>query len=94
MITTKPFGTTKEGYQITEYILKNKNGMEVHLLNYGAVIKNIFVPDKNGQMGDVVLGFDDLNEEVLRQHINPNILGYFEPTDEWNREFSNDRIWS
>ena len=36
----------------------------------------------------------DLNEEVLRQHINPNIPGYFEPTDEWNREFSNDRIWS
>ena len=36
----------------------------------------------------------DLNEEVLRQHINPNIPGYFEPTDEWNKEFSNDRIWS
>ncbi len=46
------------------------------------------VPEKPG------LGFDDLNEEVLRQHINPNIPGYFEPTDEWNREFSNDRIWS
>lgn len=30
----------------------------------------------------------------LRKHINPNIPGYFEPTDEWNKEFSNDRIWS
>lgn len=48
----------------------------------------IKVPEKPG------LGFDDLNEEVLRQHINPEIPGYFEPTDEWNREFSNDRIWS
>ena len=48
----------------------------------------IKVPEKPG------LGFDDLKEEVLRQHINPNIPGYFEPTDEWNREFSNDRIWS
>ena len=48
----------------------------------------IKVPEKPG------LGFDDLNEEVLRQHINPNIPGYFEPTDEWNKEFSNDRIWS
>ena len=48
----------------------------------------IQVPEKPG------LGFDDLNEEVLRQHINPNIPGYFEPTDEWNKEFSNDRIWS
>ena len=48
----------------------------------------IKVPEKPG------LGFDELNEEVLRAHINPNIPGYFEPTDEWNTEFSNDRIWS
>ena len=48
----------------------------------------IKVPEKPG------LGFDDLNEEVLKEHINPNIPGYFESTDEWNTEFSNDRIWS
>ncbi len=48
----------------------------------------IDVPNKPG------LGFDDLNEEVLRAHINPRIPGYFEPTDQWNQEFSNDRIWS
>jgi len=46
------------------------------------------VPEKPG------LGFDDLNEELIRSHINPNIPGYFEPTDEWNKEFSNDRTWS
>ncbi|MBQ3866547.1 MAG: mandelate racemase/muconate lactonizing enzyme family protein [Clostridia bacterium] len=40
------------------------------------------------------LGFDGLNEDVIREHINPAIPGYFEPTDEWDREFSNDRIWS
>ncbi len=48
----------------------------------------IKVPEKAG------LGFDDLNEEVIKAHINQNITGYFEPTDEWNKEFSNDRIWS
>ena len=54
------------------------------------IVENGFikVPEKPG------LGFDDLNEEVLREHINPEIPGYFEATDEWNREFSNDRIWS
>lgn len=46
------------------------------------------VPEKPG------LGFDDLNEEVIRQHIHSEIPGYFEPTPEWDREFSNDRIWS
>ena len=48
----------------------------------------IKVPEKPG------LGFDGLNEEVLKRHINPDIPGYFEPTEEWNKEFSNDRIWS
>ena len=48
----------------------------------------IKVPEKPG------LGFGDLNEEVLREHINPNIPGMWESTDQWDREFSNDRIWS
>ena len=54
------------------------------------IVENGFikVPEKPG------LGFDDLNEELIREHINPNIPGYFEPTDEWNKEFSNDRTWS
>ncbi len=48
----------------------------------------IKVPEKPG------LGFDELNEEVLREHINPNIPGMWDPTDQWNQEFSNDRSWS
>ena len=48
----------------------------------------IKVPNKPG------LGIDSLNEEVLREHINPNIPGMWEPTDQWNMEFSNDRLWS
>jgi len=54
------------------------------------IVENGFikVPEKPG------LGFDDLNEELIRAHINPNIPGYFEPTDERNKEFSNDRTWS
>ena len=40
------------------------------------------------------LGIESLIEEVLREHINPDIPGMWESTDEWNREFSNDRIWS
>ena len=40
------------------------------------------------------LGIESLDEEVLEKHINPNIPGMWEPTDSWNREFSNDRLWS
>ena len=41
-------------------ILKNQKGVEVHILTLGAIIQKLRVPDKTGSMGDVVLGFDDL----------------------------------
>lgn len=48
----------------------------------------IQVPDGPG------LGITGLNEDLIAEHINPDIPGLWEPTDEWNTEFSNDRIWS
>ncbi|MBO4330925.1 MAG: hypothetical protein J5827_02495 [Oscillospiraceae bacterium] len=38
--------------------LKNKNGLSLEMLEYGAVLRSLIVPDRNGQPGDVVLGFD------------------------------------
>ncbi len=54
------------------------------------IIKNgyIQVPETPG------LGLDGLNEEVLRQFIDPKQPGYFEPTAEWDNERSWDRLWS
>jgi L-alanine-DL-glutamate epimerase-like enolase superfamily enzyme len=40
------------------------------------------------------LGFEDLNEEVIREHIDPDLPGFFEPTDAWDHERSHDRLWS
>ena len=40
------------------------------------------------------LGIEALNEDLIKEHINKEIPGVWEPTDEWNTEFSNDRIWS
>lgn len=55
------FGTTKEGKEVSCYILQNKNGMEAHILNYGAVIAKLYVPDRNGNLEDIVLGFDTIS---------------------------------
>ena len=46
------------------YTLKNKNGMEVCITNFGARIVSIMVPDKNGNMTDVVLGFDNIEDYI------------------------------
>jgi aldose 1-epimerase len=46
---------------VFQYTLLNQKGMEVDILNYGGTITNLFVPDKQGVLGDVVLGFDSLS---------------------------------
>jgi aldose 1-epimerase len=51
----------KDGAEIIQYTLTNKNGVAVKIISYGATVTNVLVPDRNGDMGDVVLGFDSLN---------------------------------
>jgi aldose 1-epimerase len=61
-ITTAPFGKMNDGHEVTLYTLKNKNGMEMSVINYGGIIVSLKVPDKNGLVEDVVLGFDSLSD--------------------------------
>lgn len=42
------------------YILKNNKGIVIKILNYGGIIINILVLDKNGKNGDICFGFDDM----------------------------------
>jgi aldose 1-epimerase len=55
------FGTAPDGAPVMLYTLRNKNGMEARILNYGGIIQSLMVPDKNGKLGDVVLGYDTLD---------------------------------
>ena len=48
----------------------------------------VIVPDKPG------LGIDDLNDEVLAQHVHPDFPELWAPTEQWDREWSHDRLWS
>jgi aldose 1-epimerase len=65
-IQEKDFGHTYEGWPVHQFILTNPSGASVRIIDYGAIVTNLFVPDKNGKMGDVVLGFDDVKryEEI------------------------------
>jgi aldose 1-epimerase len=56
------FGILPDGREVHKYILRNTRGMEVEIINYGAIITSVRVPDKNHQPGDIVLGFDTLGE--------------------------------
>jgi len=54
------FGKTADGQAVDLYTLKNKNGVEVAITNYGGTLVSIKVPDRSGKMGDVLLGYDTI----------------------------------
>jgi aldose 1-epimerase len=62
MISEANFKTVHSGKQTGLYTLKNNNGLIAQITNYGAIIVSIYVPDRNGQMADIVQGYDSINE--------------------------------
>ncbi|HYA78950.1 MAG TPA: aldose epimerase family protein [Candidatus Nitrosopolaris sp.] len=63
-ITQAPFGKTAVGMPVEIYTLRNGHGMEARIMTYGGIVQSLKVPDKNGNLGDVVLGFDNLEGYV------------------------------
>jgi aldose 1-epimerase len=55
-----PFGKTKDGKEVDLYVLTNKNGVTVKIMTLGAAITEWWVPDKDGKLADVTLGYDDV----------------------------------
>ena len=54
------FGTLDDGGKVTLYTLTNASGAEAKIINYGATVVSLKVPDRQGKLRDVVLGYDDL----------------------------------
>jgi len=61
------FGKTPEGKQIDLYTLTNTNGLRARIMNYGAILVSLEVPDRDGNLADITLGFDKL-EGYLGEH--------------------------
>ena len=60
-VTKTSFGKTADGAPVDLYTLTNKNGMVAKITNYGAIVTELHVPDRNGNVADVALGFDNLD---------------------------------
>ena len=58
---TSVFGRTQDGKEAHVYTLSNKSGMEVAITDFGGTVLSIKVPDRNGKIGDAVLGYDTLD---------------------------------
>jgi aldose 1-epimerase len=62
-ITSEVWGEA-DGEEVSLYTLTNANGMEVKITTYGGIITSVVVPDRDGNMDDVTLGFTSLDEYV------------------------------
>jgi aldose 1-epimerase len=77
MMEKKLFGNLQEGNQVFLYSLKNDSGIQVNIINYGAIVTHVFVPDRNGKYADVVLGYDSLEGYVNDKVFLGTIVGRY-----------------
>ena len=71
------WGKTAAGEEVTLFTLKNANGMEAQITNWGGYIVSLKAPDKNGQFADVVLGFDSLDGYLAKNPFFGCITGRY-----------------
>ena len=67
-VSKAPFGSTSDGTSDL-YTLENSNGMKATITNYGGIVTQLHVPDKDGNLGDVVLGYDKLSSYIKSKPI-------------------------
>ena len=76
-ISQAPFGKTADGTPVEIYTLRNSKGMEARIMTYGGIIVSLKVPDKNGTFGDVVLGYDNLDDYVKNNPFFGALVGRY-----------------
>jgi aldose 1-epimerase len=74
-VERRSFGTTSDGTDVGIYTLTNANGMVAKVAEYGSTLTELWVPDRNGKLADVVLGFDRLEPYVTSSFFLGATLG-------------------
>ena len=59
-VAKESFGVTAKGDMVTLYKLTNKNGLIANVLDFGAILQALYIPDRNGKLDDIVLGFNSI----------------------------------
>jgi aldose 1-epimerase len=77
MITETPFGATLDQHPVSLYTLRNSKGMEAKIMTYGGIVVSLKTPDKNGQFGDVVLGYDHLEGYLTKNPCFGTLIGRY-----------------
>ena len=64
-ITSTNFGKTADGQNVQIYTLRNRNGMETKITNYGGIVVSLTAPGANDKFEDVVLGYNSVDRKSV-----------------------------
>lgn len=73
----EPFGTTADGTVVEAITLSNAQGISARVITYGATLQSLLLPDRNGRLDDVVLGYSDLTGYLTRPQYFGSTIGRF-----------------
>ena len=73
----KLFGQMPDGQEVTLYELTNAKGLRASVIDYGAILVSLEVPDRDGKFADVALGFDDLDSYLKRNPLFGATVGRY-----------------
>jgi aldose 1-epimerase len=76
-ITKQAFGNTADGTPVDLYTLTNVHGLETKITNYGGIVVSLMVPDRQGKLEDVVLGYETLQEYLENNPYFGAIIGRY-----------------
>jgi aldose 1-epimerase len=76
-VKEKLFGRIPDGRKVTLYELKNAKGLRAGIINYGIILVSLEVPDRDGNLGDVALGFDDMDSYINRNPLFGAVVGRY-----------------
>ena len=76
-LTQQPYGAVRPGAPADLFTLTNDHGVTMTVTNYGGIIATLHTPDRHGQPGDIVLGYDRLEDYVERNPFFGCLAGRF-----------------
>lgn len=91
-VIQESFGRMADGREVTAFTLENENGASARVIGYGAIVQSLRVPDREGRLDDVVLGYDTLEDYVASNPYFGAIVGRFGNRIQKGR-FELDGVW-
>ncbi|HOJ69989.1 MAG: galactose mutarotase [Candidatus Hydrogenedentes bacterium] len=76
-MSSRPFGVLPDGREATLYLFTNRQGARMGVTNYGAIVTHLWMPDREGKMEDVVLGYDALDRYLANSPYFGAIVGRY-----------------